>query len=81
MSFGSYCHEKSHAVVQEVHSRLQRRLHNPVFDVSCDYHGGVLLLRGKSKSYYEKQAAQEAARGVAGVARVVNNIDVVARSA
>jgi osmotically-inducible protein OsmY len=32
-------------------------------------------------SYYEKQVAQEAARGVAGVAQVVNNIDVVARPA
>ncbi len=81
MSFGSYCREKSLNVVQEVQSRLQRRLHNPVFDVSCDYHGGVLLLRGQSKSFYEKQVAQEAARGVAGVARVVNNIDVVSRPA
>jgi len=49
----------------------------PVLGVSCDFRGGVLFLRGQSKSYYEKQIAQEAARGVTGVARVVNDIDVV----
>ncbi len=77
MSFGPQGAEKSHAVVQEVQDRLKKRLHMPVLGVSCDFRGGVLFLRGQSKSYYEKQIAQEAARGVTGVARVVNDIDVV----
>ncbi|MBC8868234.1 MAG: BON domain-containing protein [Planctomycetes bacterium] len=79
MSFGSHCLEKSHAVVQEVRDRLEKRLHTPVLSESCDYRGGVLFLRGQSSSFYEKQVVQEAARGVSGVARIVNDIDVVAR--
>lgn len=77
MSFGPQGRESSSAVIQEVQYRLKKRLYTPAPDVSCDYRGGVLFLRGHSKSYYEKQMVQEAVRGVAGVARIVNNIDVV----
>jgi osmotically-inducible protein OsmY len=45
--------------------------------VSCEYADGILFLRGRSRSFYEKQIAQESVKRIAGVARVVNEIEVV----
>jgi hypothetical protein len=46
--------------------------------VSCDYQGGVLVLRGCLPSYYLKQIAQEVvAHQVHGVGRLDNQIQVV----
>jgi hypothetical protein len=46
--------------------------------VSCDYRGGVLVLRGRLPTYYLKQMAQEVvARQVKGVGRLENRIEVV----
>ena len=49
-------------------------------NLSCDYRGGVLVLRGCLPSYYLKQIAQEAVAQVAGVRGVRNEIEVVAPS-
>ena len=46
--------------------------------VSCDYQGGVLVLRGCLPSYYLKQIAQEAVAALEGVERIDNQIQVVA---
>jgi len=46
--------------------------------LSCDYRGGVLVLRGCLPSYYLKQIAQEVvAHQVKGVGRLDNQIQVV----
>jgi hypothetical protein len=46
--------------------------------LSCDYRGGVLVLRGCLPSYYLKQVAQEVvAHQVPGVGRLDNQIQVV----
>jgi hypothetical protein len=46
--------------------------------VSCDYQGGVLVLRGYLPSYYLKQIAQEVvSHQVQGVGRLDNQIQVV----
>ncbi len=45
-------------------------------DVSCDYEEGTIILRGRSASYYDKQVAQETVRGIEGVTRIVNEIEV-----
>ena len=46
--------------------------------VSCDYQGGVLVLRGCLPTYYLKQIAQEVvAHQVQGVGRLDNKIQVV----
>jgi osmotically-inducible protein OsmY len=47
-------------------------------NVSCDYHEGVLTLRGCLPSYYLKQMAQTAVSRVAGEAQIVNQIEVIA---
>ena len=45
--------------------------------LSCDYRGGVLVLRGCLPSYYLKQIAQEAVASLDGVGRIDNQIQVV----
>ena len=46
--------------------------------VSCDYQGGVLVLRGRLPSYYLKQMAQEVVgHQVQGVSRLDKQIQVV----
>jgi hypothetical protein len=45
--------------------------------VSCDFHHGVLILRGCLPTYYLKQLAQEAVAHLNGVDRIENLIQVV----
>src|SRR3954447_10141027 len=46
-------------------------------NVTCDYHEGVLTLRGCLPTYYLKQVAQSVVAHVEGVQRIVNEIEVV----
>ncbi len=46
-------------------------------NVSCDYHKGVLTLRGRVPSYYLKQLAQALLEGLEGVLELNNQLDVV----
>lgn len=46
--------------------------------VSCEYHEGVLLLRGRVPTYYLKQIAQAFVASVPGVEQVDNRIQVFA---
>jgi hypothetical protein len=60
----------------------ERALHSGPYPalkkLSCDYRGGVLVLRGCLPSYYLKQTAQEVvAHQVQGVGRLDNQIQVV----
>ena len=60
----------------------ERALHSGPYPalkkLSCDYRGGVLVLRGCLPSYYLKQVAQEVvAHLVQGVSRLDNQIQVV----
>jgi osmotically-inducible protein OsmY len=47
--------------------------------VTCEYHEGILTLRGRVSSYYMKQIAQTIVQHVEGVERVVNRVEVVRR--
>ena len=44
--------------------------------VSCDFHHGVLTLRGQVSSYYLKQLAQELIRAMAPGGQVDNKLSV-----
>jgi len=67
------------ASLQAVAERALRSGPYPVLKkLSCDYRGGVLVLRGCLPSYYLKQIAQEVvAHQVQGVGRLDNQIQVV----
>ena len=63
-------------VIRDARRRLKRCSHKPVRLVVCDYHEGILVLRGHVSSFFHKQLAQEAVRDVVGVDKVVNAIEV-----
>jgi osmotically-inducible protein OsmY len=64
------------SVAMAADDRLRRSPYVGTARVSCEYTRGVLLLRGRLPSYYQKQVAQEAVRGLAGVVEILNEIEV-----
>ncbi|MBX3438234.1 MAG: BON domain-containing protein [Planctomycetaceae bacterium] len=59
----------------EQHFREDSHLRNQ--NVACEYHEGVLVLRGRVTCYYHKQVAQTVAASISGVEQVINNVEVV----
>jgi osmotically-inducible protein OsmY len=67
--------------LSDIVEAAQNKLRDSVIrSVLCEYNDGVLVLRGRSGSYYEKQVAQEAVKRIEGVSRVVNQIEVFSES-
>ena len=64
-------------VVEIARERLRKQSHLSVQRIWCEFHEGMLFLRGQVPSFYHKQLAQVAVAGVTGVAQVVNDIEVV----
>lgn len=64
-------------IVEGAESCLRSNSYLALKNVSCDYHDGVLTLRGCLPSYYLKQIAQTAVARVAGAIRIVNEIEVI----
>ena len=59
-------------------SRLRNSGYHELYFVLCDFHEGVLTLRGRVSSFYLKQVAQELIRRLDGVGEVNNHLVVVA---
>ena len=61
----------------------RRSLHAPriaeIRHLTCEFHEGMLTLRGWVSSFYMKQLAQAALQGLSEVERVVNHLEVVRR--
>ena len=64
-------------IVQAVRECLQTASYAPVRDVACDYNDGVLVLHGQVPTFFQKQLAQEAVLHLEGIAKVVNEVEVV----
>ena len=70
---------KERQVVQaEAQSRLRKSGYHELHLVSCDFHEGVLTLRGRVSSFYLKQVAQELIRRLDGAEEVNNRLEVAA---
>jgi len=70
---------KERQVVQgEAQSRLRNSGYHALRLVSCDFHEGVLTLRGQVPSFYLKQVAQELILRLDGAEEVNNRLEVVA---
>jgi hypothetical protein len=69
------------ALFQEIadtaQAALRRSSYMELRDISCDFCGGVLILRGSVPSYHLKQLAQASVADVPGVVEVDNCIEVV----
>jgi osmotically-inducible protein OsmY len=57
-------------------SRLYDSSYPELRSIRCDYHEGVLTLRGTVSSFYTTQLAQALAARIPGVEEVVNHIEV-----
>jgi osmotically-inducible protein OsmY len=57
-------------------ARLAECPYQVLRSVLCEFQHGVLTLRGQLPTFFHKQLAQEAVGGLAGVERVVNQIEV-----
>jgi osmotically-inducible protein OsmY len=55
---------------------LAKSPYHDVRNASCEYDHGTLFLRGRLRSFHQKQVAQEAVAKVQGVTQVVNQIEV-----
>jgi osmotically-inducible protein OsmY len=56
--------------------RLRSSSYPQLRAVRCDFHEGILTLRGKVSSFYITQMAQALAARIPGVEEVVNRIEV-----
>jgi osmotically-inducible protein OsmY len=69
------------AMFQEIadiaQDELRRSSYFELRDISCDFSGGVLTLRGRVPSYHLKQLAQATVADVPGVIEVHNQVEVV----
>ena len=62
----------------EAESRLRKSGYYELHLVLCEFHEGVLTLRGRVSSFYLKQVAQELIRRMDGAEEVNNRLEVVA---
>jgi osmotically-inducible protein OsmY len=64
------------ALHTRVHSVLEQNPYLPGRKLYFETHQGKVVLRGKVKTYYQKQMAQEMVRTIEGVDHVENQLEV-----
>ena len=68
---------RSREVAKAARERLRKSPYQAVRHVGCECDGGVLFLRGRVPSYYQKQLVQETVSELSAVADVVNETEVI----
>jgi hypothetical protein len=67
-----------HELAEAARRRLKNTSYHRIRGLSCECdERGVLYLRGRLSSYYQKQLAQEAVAGLPGIVGIVNHAEVV----
>jgi osmotically-inducible protein OsmY len=66
----------SQAVQEVARAKLQRSAYQEIRKLTCDFHEGVLTLRGRVSSYYLKQVAQTLVFRLDGVGELNNRLEV-----
>jgi osmotically-inducible protein OsmY len=64
------------AVPAEAQSRLRTSNYGELHLVSCEFHEGLLTLRGHVSSFHLKQLAQTLVRDLDGVGEINNRLEV-----
>ena len=68
----------AHELADAARKRLGKTPYSRIRGLTCECdERGVLYLRGRLSSYYQKQLAQEAVAGLPGVVGIVNQAEVV----
>ena len=75
---GTGLSKEKQTVQVEAQSRLRKSGYRELHLISCDFHEGVLTLRGRISSFYLKQVAQELIRRLDGAEEVNNRLEVAA---
>ncbi|MFC1597030.1 BON domain-containing protein [Planctomycetota bacterium] len=63
-------------VEEEAGARLRCSAYGDIRGVTCEFHEGVLTLRGRVPSYYMKQIAQSLVLGMEGAEEINNRLEV-----
>ena len=66
-------------IESEANEVLQNSQYPELKHITCEFAGGVLILRGRVRSYFMKQMAQESLRNFDGVDHISNAIRVADR--
>ena len=64
------------AIEAEAESRLQTSGYPQLRKVSCEFHEGVLTLRGQVSTFHLKQIAQTLVRRLEGIGEINNRLEV-----
>jgi hypothetical protein len=64
-------------VLNEADVRLQHSAYLELRNITCDFHEGVLTIRGRVPSYFLKQYAQSILLDINGVLELNNQLDVI----
>jgi osmotically-inducible protein OsmY len=65
------------AVERTVRSAFQESNYQAIREVSCEFHSGVVTLRGTVPTFFLKQVAQHIAGKLMTVSRIDNRLEVV----
>ena len=68
--------KEKQAVQAEAQSRLRKSGYHELHIVSCEFHEGVLTLRGQVSTFHLKQVAQTIVRRLEGVGEINNRLEV-----
>ena len=63
-------------VQEKAEARIRAATYGAIQGADCKFSDGVLFLRGRVRSFYSKQLAQEAVGRLPGVVDIVNQIEV-----
>jgi osmotically-inducible protein OsmY len=74
---GTGLSKEKQVVEAEALSRLRASGYRPLCLISCEFHEGVLTLRGHVSSFHLKQVAQTLIRGLHGVGEINNRLEVI----
>ena len=67
----------SEQVVASAQRLLRQSPYRALHHVNCEFHEGIMTLRGQVASFYLKQVAQTTVRGVYGIGVISNRLEVV----
>jgi osmotically-inducible protein OsmY len=71
--------DQPHSLDDRICHALSRHPHLFGRRVSYRVTAGEVVLTGRVQTYFQKQMAQETLRNIAGLGRIVNELEVVAR--
>ncbi len=69
--------EQQQQIESQGHTLLRQAPYTELRHVTCEFHEGILTLRGSVSSFYMKQLAQTVVRSLDGVERLLNRVEVV----